>query len=53
MKRRYKSKDIHYSSQAGDDVWFGVLVPKEEGEKKIKYNRDKNATNDVGCDVKR
>ena len=39
-----KSKDVHYSGQAADDIWFG--------KKKVKYNKDKNATNDVGCDFK-
>ena len=48
---RLKTK-IHYSGQAGDDVWFGVLGTKEERRKKVKYNRDENATNDVGCDLK-
>ena len=50
MSMRLKTK-IHYSGQAGDDVWFGVLGTKE-GRKKVKYNRDENATNDVGCDLK-
>ena len=47
-----KSKDIHYSGQAGDDVWLRVLGIKEERWKKVKYNRDENAKNDVGCDLK-
>ena len=39
------SKDILYSGQAGGDIGLG--------KKKVKYNKDKNATNDVGCDYKR
>ena len=40
-----KSKDIHkISGQVGGDVCFGVLWTKKKGKKKVKYNRDKNAT---------
>ena len=30
------SKDINYSGQASDEVWFGVPRTKEEGRKKLR-----------------
>ena len=52
LMTQIKSKDIHYSGKAGDEVWFRVLEIKEEGQKKVKYNRNQNATNDVGCNLR-
>ena len=47
-----QSEDMPNCGQAGDDVWFEVLGEKGEGRKKVKYNIDKDATNDVGCHLK-